>query len=543
MWSSSKVYCCVPLCNQRGRVDPRGNRVGFFTFPKDPNIRKQWLQKIRRDVGPNFSLTKDTKICSLHFREEEIKTGISGKKMELVKGTIPSRFAWRTSPRKRHPPLDRSQIPEKRKQMEDFSTCNENGCAAEDLHSVPVASTSTVDSSSLSEDDMISNNLETSDHEIQEESLESLKMQLLHAQKEIACLNEDLSNLKSRLAKTEAELVNSEKELKRLSQENNDLKSRTFCINNLSDNDSISFYTGFLNLETFKATLSYLNPGENGENIRYWRSIDVKVDDERKSKQRDCNKPGRRRTLQPEEEFFLVLCRLRQGFNEKHLAFLFGISQPTVSRIFISWINFMFLRFGNINIWPSREEINKTMPEDFKVKYPNMRVILDCTEIKCQMPSSLLLNSRLFSSYKNHTTLKGLIGIAPSGAITFTSQLYTGSISDREIVERSGILDLPFSEGDDIMADKGFTIEDLLPLGVTLNIPPFLGQAAQMSPEDVVKTQVIAALRIHVERAINKIKNFHIWDRVTPLSLFPVINQMWAVCTFLCNVQDPIITE
>ena len=57
----------------------------------------------------------------------------------------------------------------------------------------------------------------------------------------------------------------------------------------------------------------------------------------------------------------------------------------------------MFLRFGIINIWPSREEINKTMPEDFKVKYPNTRVILDCKEIKCQMPSSLLLNSRLVS--------------------------------------------------------------------------------------------------------------------------------------------------
>lgn len=162
--------------------------------------------------------------------------------------------------------------------MEDLSTCNENGCAAEDPHSVPVASTTTVDSSSLSEDDMVSNDLETSDHEMQEESLESLKMQLLYAKKEIACLNEDLSNLKSRSAKTEAELVNSEKELKRLSQENNDLKSRTFCINSLSDNDSISFYTGFPNLETFKATLSYLTPGEKGENIRYWRSSDMKVD-------------------------------------------------------------------------------------------------------------------------------------------------------------------------------------------------------------------------------------------------------------------------
>ena len=64
------------------------------------------------------------------------------------------------------------------------------------------------------------------------------------------------------------------------------------------------------------------------------------------------------------------------------------------------------------------------------------------------MPSSLQLNGELFSTYKNHTTLKGLIGISPSGAVTFVGQLYTGSISDREIVYRSGFLDLPFNEGD-----------------------------------------------------------------------------------------------
>ena len=46
----------------------------------------------------------------------------------------------------------------------------------------------------------------------------------------------------------------------------------------------------------------------------------------------------------------------------------------------------MHLRFGTINIWPTRDEIDKTMPEDFKAKYPTTRVILDCTELKCQMP-------------------------------------------------------------------------------------------------------------------------------------------------------------
>ena len=65
-----------------------------------------------------------------------------------------------------------------------------------------------------------------------------------------------------------------------------------------------------------------------------------------------------------------------------------------------------------------------------------------------------------------------------------------------------------------------------------------------MSPlaDDVVKTQSIASLRVHVERAINKIKNFHIWDGIVPLNLFGVVNQMWTVCAVLCNLQKHIIS-
>lgn len=38
--------------------------------------------------------------------------------------------------------------------------------------------------------------------------------------------------------------------------------------------------------------------------------------------------------------------------------------------------------------------------------------------------------------------------------MTSTRQLYTGSISDREIDVRSKFLDLQFQENDSIMADK-----------------------------------------------------------------------------------------
>ena len=62
----------------------------------------------------------------------------------------------------------------------------------------------------------------------------------------------------------------------------------------------------------------------------------------------------------------------------------------------------------------------------------------------------------LYSRYK---------GVLPPG--TFISQLYTGHISDRKIVN------LPFDRGDSVMADKGFTVEDLLPLGVSLIIASF----------------------------------------------------------------------
>ena len=91
------------------------------------------------------------------------------------------------------------------------------------------------------------------------------------------------------------------------------------------------------------------------------------------------------------------------------------------------------------------------------------------------------------------------------------------------------------------MADKRFTIQDLLPLGVSLNIPPLLGSSSQMPAEDVVKTQEIASLRVHVERAINEIKNFHIfilgWG-YTPPPAWPCKPNVVCVCDIMqCATQ------
>ena len=66
------------------------------------------------------------------------------------------------------------------------------------------------------------------------------------------------------------------------------------------------------------------------------------------------------------------------------------------------------------------------------------KFIIECTELFCQSPSSLNTQSCLYSSYKSHITDKSLLGIAPSGAVViFVSQLYYGSISDKQILDRS----------------------------------------------------------------------------------------------------------
>ena len=189
--------------------------------------------------------------------------------------------------------------------------------------------------------------------------------------------------------------------------------------------------------------------------------------------------------------------------------------------------------------FPSRKKVDRLMPQCFRVLYPSTRIIIDCREFFVQRPSSLTsCQSASFSSYKNHNTDKLLLSISPDGSVTFVSDLYEGSITDRDIVEQSGLPNL-LEEGDSVMADKGFTIQDLLAKrGVKLNIPPFRTTACrQMAPEDVSSTQKIAAVRIHVERAMKRLKDFRLLQGTIENALWDLFSEIIFVAAMLCNWQ------
>ncbi|XP_065896130.1 uncharacterized protein [Dysidea avara] len=306
-----------------------------------------------------------------------------------------------------------------------------------------------------------------------------------------------------------------------------------FRLDNIKeDSDLVKFYTGFSDYATL-ATFYEQVLESDAKVMRQW--------DSRRCKEA-CGdtKHGPCCKLPLLEQLFMTLVRLRLGLYERDLAVRFGVSQSTVSRT-TTWINLMYHSFKAIERFPPWHIVKKYKPEIFKRNYPNTRVIIDATEFAIERPSSLSSQSSTFSTYKNKNTVKVLLGITPSGAISFVSKCYEGSISDKRLVEVSGLLE-KLDAGDEIIADKGFLIQDTLaPLGVRLNVPPLLKSDRQMASEDVILTKKIAQLRVHVEREIGRVKDFHILQNALPAVMWDTINQVIYVCCMLTNFDPPLV--
>ena len=189
--------------------------------------------------------------------------------------------------------------------------------------------------------------------------------------------------------------------------------------------------------------------------------------------------------------------------------------------------------------WPTKEQVKRHLPKGF-AKFPRTCVIIDCTELKIKKTTGPSAQKVTWSNYKSSNTFKLLAGISPTGAFTFVSQLWSGGVSDRHITMKSALID-KLEPNDDCMADRGFNIRDLVTKRrATLNIPPF-SKRKQLLVKARTQTRCIAAVRIHVEIAIQRLKNFKVLQGVLPLSLASVADQTVTVCACLCNLIKPLV--
>ncbi|XP_046570173.1 uncharacterized protein LOC124278515 isoform X2 [Haliotis rubra] len=243
-----------------------------------------------------------------------------------------------------------------------------------------------------------------------------------------------------------------------------------------------------------------------------------------------------------ENQLLLTLMKLTMNSKDLDLAQRFQISRATVSNIFNTLIHALHELFSGVmdNYMPSQTKCKGSMPKSFE-DFGSARASIDAIEMSQDIPKDLDCQNRVYSNYKSRHTVKAVTAVAPNGALTYCTSLYPGSTSDVAIVSHSNMLS-SFKPGDLILADKGFTIHEMLPPGVSLNIPPFLSGKSVFTKEEGKMCYKIARARIHVERANERIKNFDILNHI-PAIYRPISSKIFQVCCFLINLQAPLLKE
>ena len=236
-----------------------------------------------------------------------------------------------------------------------------------------------------------------------------------------------------------------------------------------------------------------------------------------------------------------------------------GQSHTTMLKVFWQWIDLIFYKLSFLINNPDHETAQTTLPWHFKTKFPRLTSIIDCFEIFIARAKNLKARSQTYSNYKKHTTVKFFIACTPQGSVSFLSKGWGGRVSDIELIRKSGFIDSSrHRPGDQILADRGFTVQDdfAVHCSAQLIIPSFTKGKRQLDARDVETSRKIASVRIHIERVIGLLKNrFAILQGTMPINVIKAasdefemkdiskVDKIVTVCAILVNLGDGIVSS
>jgi hypothetical protein len=181
------------------------------------------------------------------------------------------------------------------------------------------------------------------------------------------------------------------------------------------------------------------------------------------------------------------------------------------------------------------------VPTDFKAKFPTTRIIVDGTERPIKQPKASRAHQATFSSYKSRNTVTILDRSTPGGLVNVVSDAYGGWTSDRQIVEHSNIVQL-CEPGDNVMADKGFNVQDLFArMDVTVNLPTFFKKRNRISGKIILSNRKVSSKLVHIERIISLGKTYKLLINQLNSTETKLSSHISYCCFMLCNFITCIV--
>ena len=470
------------------RADP-GTAVKFYKFPVADERRKLWVAAMRRE---NWKPTDSSRICSDHF------VGAEKSNDPLSPAYVPKLFEHVRTPVKRKAERDLVAYERRAKRKLTFE---------ESKTQTPVK----VDASGNDFTEAMADLPGAYGAEVESDPV---AVSSVSSQTDM-----DMEHL-TRLEETNNCLVLESKRMPHAPGQGDTLSIESFE----KDNAKVLFYTGLQSFGTMMGIFEHV---------------------------RKRVPQHHRHTLSLFQQFLIVLMKLRLNCRDQDLAYRFGIHQSTVCRIFQRWIRVMHVMLGPLVKWPERDELRKTLPLEFRKHFPGCAVIIDCFEVFCERPSDLMARAQTYSHYKSHNTAKFLIGVAPQGVITFISHAWGGRASDKFITEHCGLLS-HLNPGDQVLADRGFTVEDSVGMFCAeLVMPPFTKGKKQLSRLKLDSARQVSRVRIHVERVIGMLRQkYTILSGTLPIAFLmhddkatscAFIDKVVTVCCALCNCCESVV--
>ena len=217
---------------------------------------------------------------------------------------------------------------------------------------------------------------------------------------------------------------------------------------------------------------------------------------------------GRNPELDGRDQLLLTIIWLRVYPTHEVLAYLFGISDSTVSRI-IARILPLLERAGRDTMrMPDPGRKRRRSLDELLSDTPELVVVIDSFEQKIQRPKDPDERDAYYSGKKKTHTLKSQIAVnEETGEIVDVSESVPGPTADINLLEQSDLLNrLP--EGVGAIGDLAYVgIEKLHPQGQAAS-PRRKPRGKPRPPEDRAHNTAFSRRRIIVENTIGRLRRY-----------------------------------